>query len=69
MTKTEKGVSAMSKRSVRGMCRSGGARRAQKDTPAPLESIPIPAKYGNPKQSGLTYDAKPGPQDHPIDLN
>lgn len=37
--------------------------------PPPLESIAIPPKYGNPDQSGLTYEVKPGSQEHPIDLN
>jgi hypothetical protein len=45
-----------------------GAALARKDMPAPLESIPIPPKYGNAEQSGLTYEVKPGAQDHPIDL-
>lgn len=40
-----------------------------KDMPPPPASIAIPQKYGNPEQSGLTYDVKPGSQDHPIDLN
>jgi hypothetical protein len=37
--------------------------------PPPLDSIAIPPKYGNPEQSGLTYEVKPGSQEHPIDLN
>ena len=35
---------------------------------APVPGVPIPPQYGNPEQSGLTYDVKPGPQDHPIEL-
>lgn len=35
---------------------------------APLPVVPIPAQYGNPEQSGLTYDVKAGKQDFPIDL-
>jgi hypothetical protein len=45
------------------------APAAPKDMPPPLASIAIPPKYGNPEQSGLTYDVKSGSQEHPIDLN
>jgi hypothetical protein len=34
----------------------------------PLPVVPIPAQYGNPEQSGLTYDVNPGTQDFPIEL-
>ncbi|MGH7170412.1 MAG: carboxypeptidase-like regulatory domain-containing protein [Gemmataceae bacterium] len=40
-----------------------------KDIPATIESISIPSKYDLPDQSGLTYEIKPGSQEHPIDLN
>jgi hypothetical protein len=41
-----------------------------KDMPGepPLPVMPIPAQYGNPEQSGLTYDVKAGNQDFPIEL-
>jgi hypothetical protein len=50
------------------------SQTAKQDAPPPekrppLESIAIPPKYGNPDQSGLTYEVKPGSQEHPIDLN
>lgn len=43
---------------------------APKDMPGdpPLPVVPIPAKYGNPQQSGLSYDVKLGSQEYPIDL-
>jgi hypothetical protein len=40
-----------------------------KDMPPPIASIGIPQQYGNPEQSGLNYNVKPGSQEHPIDLN
>lgn len=43
--------------------------QGRKGMPPPLESIAIPPKYGNPEQSGLTYEVKPGSQEHPIELN
>jgi hypothetical protein len=48
---------------------SHGEPLAHKDMPPPLESIPIPRKYGNVEQSGLFFEIKPGPQTHPIDLD
>jgi hypothetical protein len=33
-----------------------------------ISVIPIPAKYGNADQSGLTYTVKPGPNTYNIDL-
>lgn len=36
---------------------------------APLPVVPIPAQYGNPQHSGLSYDVKPGKQDFPIELH
>lgn len=40
-----------------------------KDMPAPVAATAIPTQYGNPEQSRLTYDVKPGSQVHPIELN
>lgn len=31
-------------------------------------AVPIPFPYGNPETSNLSYDARPGTQDYPIDL-
>ncbi len=41
-----------------------------KDMPGdpPVPVVPIPPIYGNPQQSGLSYDVKPGSQDYPIEL-
>ncbi len=39
-----------------------------KGMPVPPESIAIPSKYGNPEQSGLTYEVRSGPQDYSIEL-
>ena len=41
-----------------------------KDMPgaAPLPVVPIPAHYGNPEKSGLSYDVNAGQQDFPIEL-
>jgi hypothetical protein len=33
-----------------------------------LIRLNVPAKYGLPDQSGLTYTVQPGSQDHNIDL-
>lgn len=33
-----------------------------------LETVSIPAQYNDPEKSGLTYDVKPGAQEHSIDL-
>jgi len=36
--------------------------------PAPGKYVPIPAKYSNPEQSGLTYEIKSGSQTKDFDL-
>lgn len=42
-----------------------------KDRPGdpPLSVVPIPAQYGNPQNSGLNCDVKPGSQEFPIALH
>lgn len=32
-------------------------------------SVPIPPRYANPENSGLTYEVQPGEQQHKIELN
>lgn len=40
-----------------------------KDAAAADGNATIPSMYGSPEKSGLTYQVKPGPQKHPIELN
>lgn len=40
-----------------------------KDAVSGDANVTIPSMYGNPEKSGLTYQVKPGPQKHPIELN
>ncbi len=46
-----------------------GAKPSGDNKAAPVEDIDLPPKYGQPDQSGLTYEVKPGKQEHAIDLN
>lgn len=36
--------------------------------PAPAKSVPLPAKYADPAQSGLTLEVRPGNQKHDVPL-
>ncbi len=46
-----------------------GGAPASLDAPSPDDVVTIPPDYGSPEKSGLTYQVKPGPQKHNIDLD
>lgn len=46
-----------------------GTAPPDKDAVSADEGVAIPPEYGKPDKSGLTYQVKPGPQKHAIELN
>lgn len=46
-----------------------GTAPPDKDAVSADEGVTIPPEYGKPDKSGLTYQVKPGPQKHAIELN
>ncbi|MGH7174666.1 MAG: hypothetical protein ACRELF_05725 [Gemmataceae bacterium] len=56
-------VQGLAKRRLADLPGQGG-----KDEKSQQKEVYVPPQYGNTETSGLTYDVKPGPQPHDIDL-